>query len=78
MIFALMQCPGTELSDVQAGFRLPAFAGSCRKQGNSRKTSTSALLTMLKPLTVWTTTNCGNSSRDGNTRPLDLPPEKPI
>ena len=22
---------------------------------------------MLKPLTVWITTNCGNSSRDGNT-----------
>ena len=28
-----------------------------RKQGNSRKTSTSASLTMLKPLTVKTTTN---------------------
>ena len=26
---------------------------------NSRKTSTSASLTMLKPLTVWITTNCG-------------------
>ena len=24
---------------------------------------------MLKPLTVWITTNCGKSSRDGNTRP---------
>ena len=30
-----------------------------RKQGNSRKTSTSASLTALKPLTVWITTNCG-------------------
>ena len=29
------------------------------KQENSRKTSTSALLTMLKPLTVWITINCG-------------------
>ena len=29
------------------------------KQHNSRKTSTSASLTMLKPLTVWITTNCG-------------------
>ena len=32
--------------------KLPTFVGSWRKQGNSRKTSTSASLTMLKPLTV--------------------------
>ena len=30
-----------------------------KKQENSRKTSISALLTMLKPLMVWITTNCG-------------------
>ena len=42
------------------------------------KTSISALLTMPKPLTVWITINCGNSERDGNTRPPDLPLEKPI
>ena len=30
-----------------------------RKQGNSRKTSSAALLTTLKPLTVWITTDCG-------------------
>ena len=29
------------------------------KQENSRKTSTSASLTTLKPLTVWITPNCG-------------------
>ena len=39
--------------------KLPTFAESQRKQGNSRKTSTSASLTTLKPLTVWITTNCG-------------------
>ena len=39
--------------------KLPAFVGSQRKQRNSRKTSTSASLTTLKPLTVWITTNCG-------------------
>ena len=33
--------------------------GSQRKQRNPRKTSTSASLTTLKPLTVWITTNCG-------------------
>ena len=37
--------------------KLPTFAGSQRKQGNSRKTSTSASLTTLMPLTVWITTN---------------------
>ena len=39
--------------------KLSTFAGSYRKQENSRKTSTSVLLTTLKPLTVWITTNCG-------------------
>ena len=39
--------------------KLPTFVGSWKKQENSRKTSTSASLTMLKPLTVWITTNCG-------------------
>ena len=32
--------------------KLPTFVGSWKKQENSRKTSTSASLTMLKPLTV--------------------------
>ena len=39
--------------------KLPTFIGSQRKQRNSRKTSTSISLTMLKPLTMWITTNCG-------------------
>ena len=39
--------------------KLPTSAGSLKKQGSSRKTSISALLTMPKPLTVWTTINCG-------------------
>ena len=39
--------------------KLPTFFGSQRKQGNSRKTSTSASLTMQKLLTVWITKNCG-------------------
>ena len=38
--------------------KLPASVGSEKNQGSSRKTSTSATLTMLKPLTVWITTNC--------------------
>ena len=39
--------------------KLPTSIESSEKQDNSRKTSTSALLTMPKPLTVWITTNCG-------------------
>ena len=35
------------------------FTVSYKKQENSRTTSTSASLTMLKSLTVWITTNCG-------------------
>ena len=38
--------------------KLPTSAGSQKKQENTRKTSTSASLSMLKPLTVWITTNC--------------------
>ena len=37
--------------------KLPISAGSSKRQESSRKTSTSALLTMPKPLTVWVTTN---------------------
>ena len=37
--------------------KLPTSAGSSKKQESSRKTSISALLTMPKPLTVWTTIN---------------------
>ena len=55
-----------EYPDVQAGFekaeepeiKLPTSIGSQKKQESSRKTSTSALLTMPKPLTMWITTNC--------------------
>ena len=39
--------------------RLPTSVGLSKKQESSRKTSTSALLTTPKPLTVWITTNCG-------------------
>ena len=39
--------------------KLPTSVGSLKKQENFRKTSTSASLTMLKPLTMWLTTNCG-------------------
>ena len=57
-----------ELPDVQAGFR--KGRGTRDQIGNilwiigkarefQKKPSISALLTMLKPLTVWITRNCG-------------------
>ena len=39
--------------------KLPTSVGSLKKQDSSRKASTSSLLTELKPLTVWITTNFG-------------------
>ena len=73
-----------ELPDVQAGFRkgrgtrdqIANSVGSSKKQESSRKTSTSVLLTMPKPLTGVDPVE--NSERDGNTRPPDLPLEKSV
>ena len=39
--------------------KLPTSVGSLKKEESSRKTSTSALLIMPKPLTMWIKTNCG-------------------
>ena len=63
----LQQYMNRELPDVQAGFRKgretrDQIANICwiiEKQENSRKTSTTSLLTTPKPLTVWIMTNCG-------------------
>ena len=60
--------------------KLPTFVGSWRKPGSSRKTSTSASLTMLKPSTGWIMTNCGRFFKrwEVMTRLPDLSPEKPL
>ena len=63
----LQQYVNHELPYDQAGFRkgrgtrdqIANIHGIIKKQENSRKTSTSTLLTMAKSLTVWITTNCG-------------------
>ena len=55
--------------------KLPTSAGYSKKQESSRKTSTSALLTMPKCLCE-SQQSVENSSRDGNIRPPDLPFEK--
>ena len=63
----LQQCMNCELPDVQAGFRKgrgtrDQIANICwiiEEQESSRKISTSALLIMPKPLTIWIMTNGG-------------------
>ena len=63
----LQQYVNHELPDVQDGFRkgrgtrdqIANILWIIKKAREFRKTSTSALLTMSKPLTVWITINCG-------------------
>ena len=63
----LQQYVNCELPDVQAGFRkgrgtrdqIAIVHWIIKKQESSRKTSTSALFAIPKPLTVWITTNFG-------------------
>ena len=61
----LQQYVNRELPEVQTGFRKGRgtrgqIANICWIiQNSSRKTSISALLTMPKPLNVWSTINCG-------------------
>ena len=82
----LQQYVNCELSDVQAGFRkgrgpeikLQTSTESSKKQENSRKTSTSALLIHQSLWLCGSPQTLENSQRDGNTRPHDLPSEKSI
>ena len=63
----LQQYVNQELQDVQAGFRKGRGTRDqdtnihliIEKAREFQKTSTSVSLTMLNPLTVWITTNCG-------------------
>ena len=56
-----------EFPDVQAGFtkgkgirdQIAIICWIIKKAREFQKKSTSALLTMTKPLTVWIATNCG-------------------
>ena len=73
----LQQYVNCELPVVHAGFRKGRgtrdqianiqWIIEKAREFQKKKTSISALSTMSKSLTVWITTNCGNSSRDGNT-----------
>ena len=82
----LQQYVNHELPDVQAVFRkgrgtrdqIGNIHWIMKKAREFQKKPTFALLTTPKPLTLWITTNCRNSERDGNTRPSDLSPEKSV
>ena len=82
----IQQYMNCELPDVQAGFRKgrgtrDQIANICwivKKAREFQKNIYFCFLTMPKPLTVWITTIVENSSRDGTTRPPNLPPEKSV
>ena len=64
---SLQKYVNRELPDVQAGFRkgkgtrdqIANISWIIEKTREFQKTSTSASLTLLEPLTMWITTNCG-------------------
>ena len=82
----LQQYLNHELPDVPAGFRKgrgirDQIANVCwivKKEREFQITSTSALLTTPKLLTVWITKTVENSEKDGNTRPPYQYPEKSV
>ena len=56
--------------------KLPTIVGPWKEQGNFTKASTSASLTMLKP--VWITINCEKFLRRWEYQTPNLSPEKPV
>ena len=85
----LQQYVNQELPDTQVGFskgretrdQIANIHWITKKQESSRETSTFALLTTPKPLTVWITTNCGKFFKRWKTllkRLPYLPPEKSV
>ena len=57
----------------EPGIKLPASVGSLEKKENSRKTSTSASLITLKPLSVWITKQ--NKTKQNKTKNKNQPVE---
>ena len=72
-----------ELPDVQAGFRKSRgtrdrIANICWITEKAKSVPEKHLLLLHLLHLLWITTTVESSSRDGNTRPPDLPLEKPI
>ena len=81
----LHQYENQKLPDIQAAFRKGRgtrnqIANICwiiEKAREFQKNSYFCFLDYTK-IFVWITTNCGKFLKDGNTRPLYLPPEKSV
>ena len=58
--------------------KLPISAGSWKKQESSRKNIYFCFIDYAKAFDCVDHNKLENSSRDGNTRPPDLPLEKPV
>ena len=82
----LQQCVNRELPDVQAGFRKgrgtrDQIANICwiiKKAGEFQKNIYFCFIDYVKAFDCVDHNKLENSGRDGNTRPPDLPLEKPI
>ena len=82
----LQQYVNRELPDVQTGFAKgrgtrDQIANICwiiEKGREFQKNIYFCFIDYTKALTVWITKTVENSERDGNTRPPDLPLEKPV
>ena len=57
---------------------LPTFTGSKKKQENSKKNIYFCFIDYAKAFDCVDHNKLENSSRDGHTRPPDLPPEKSV
>ena len=81
----LQQYVNHELPDVQSGFRkgrgtrdqIANIRWIIGKAKEFQRNIYFCFIDYAKAF-VWITTYCGNSERDGNTRPPDLPLEKPV
>ena len=83
---SLQQYMNREFPDVQVGFRksrgttdqIANIRWIIEKAKEFQKTSTSASLTTLKPLTVWITANCGKFFKRQEYQNTYLPYEKSV
>ena len=82
----LQQYVNRELSDVQAGSRkgretrdqIANIHWMIEKAREFQKSVYFCFIDYVKAFVCWSQKTVENSERDGNTRPPDLPPEKPV
>ena len=82
----LQQYMNCDLPDVQGGFRkgrgtrdqIASIRWIIKKARAFQKNIYFCFIDYAKAFDCWITINCGKYERDGNTRPPDLPLEKPI